>query len=384
MRIVFVSNYYTHHQAPFSEAMWLQLKGEYYFIATELFEKERIQMGWKADGFPQFVHQYADEKELCDRLISDADVVIIGSAPVRLIKNRLKNNKLVIIYNERLDKKRPGVFRFLRNMIGLNLHYGGYKSIYCLCSSAFTSYDFSKRNLFKNKCYKWGYFPAFKRYGCIEDIIARKRSRLVSILYVSRLIDWKHPELPIQVAKKLKEEGIAFNMTMIGIGDMEQYVESLIEKFGLKNEVTHLRAMSPENVREYMEKASIFLFTSDRNEGWGAVLNESMNSGCAVVASSEIGSVPYLIKNAVNGYIYDDGDFDDLYTKVKEFCLNQKKREQFGLEAYYTIDNMWNAENAAIRLLDLIKDLQNVGESDRFMDGPCSRADILKDGWFKP
>ncbi len=46
-----------------------------------------------------------------------------------------------------------------------------------------------------------------------------------------------------------------------------------------------LGAMSPDKVRAYMERADVFLFTSDFNEGWGAVLNESMNSGCAVVAS---------------------------------------------------------------------------------------------------
>lgn len=51
--------------------------------------------------------------------------------------------------------------------------------------------------------------------------------------------------------------------------------------------------MKASEVRSYMEKADIYLFTSDFNEGWGAVLNESMNSGCAVVASHAIGSVPF-------------------------------------------------------------------------------------------
>ena len=49
-----------------------------------------------------------------------------------------------------------------------------------------------------------------------------------------------------------------------------------------------------------MEKSEIFLFTSDKGEGWGAVLNESMNSACAVVASHAIGSVPFLLKDGEN------------------------------------------------------------------------------------
>jgi glycosyltransferase involved in cell wall biosynthesis len=45
----------------------------------------------------------------------------------------------------------------------------------------------------------------------------------------------------------------------------------------------------------------VFIFTSDRNEGWGAVLNEAMGSGCAVVAADLIGSVPYLIEHKKMG-----------------------------------------------------------------------------------
>ena len=80
----------------------------------------------------------------------------------------------------------------------------------------------------------------------------------------------------------------------------------MIREKKLEDCVHMLGAMSPDEVRKHMEQANIFLFTSDRNEGWGAVLNEAMNSGCAVVASHAIGSVPYLIKNGNNGYIYEN------------------------------------------------------------------------------
>lgn len=54
-------------------------------------------------------------------------------------------------------------------------------------------------------------------------------------------------------------------------------------------------------VREHMEDADIFLFTSDYNGGRGAVLNESMNSGCMVAASHAIGSVPFLLEDGKRG-----------------------------------------------------------------------------------
>ena len=36
-------------------------------------------------------------------------------------------------------------------------------------------------------------------------------------------------------------------------------------------------------------------------EGWGAVVNEAMNSGCAVVADHMIGAAPWLIRQGENG-----------------------------------------------------------------------------------
>ena len=67
--------------------------------------------------------------------------------------------------------------------------------------------------------------------------------------------------------------------------------------------------MSPEKVRSVMEKSHIFVFTSSHLEGWGAVVNEAMNSGCAVVANVQAGAVPYLIEQGVNGIAYPRGSY---------------------------------------------------------------------------
>ena len=133
-----------------------------------------------------------------------------------------------------------------------------------------------------------------------------------------------------------------------------------------------------------MEQSQIFLFTSYRNEGWGAVLNESLNSGCAVVASHAIGSVPFLLQDGKNGFIYKDGDINDLFNKVKYLLDNEAERINMQKSAYETIINEWNAENAAKKLIELLTKLLN-GENVEtlFESGVCSKAKILKDNWFK-
>ena len=192
-------------------------------------------------------------------------------------------------------------------------------------------------------------------------------------MWTARFLKLKHPEAPLYVAKRLKGEGYDFTLDIIGSGVIEDKIRKNIAKNGLENHVKLLGTMSPEEVREHMEKSEIFLFTSDRNEGWGAVLNESMNSACAVVASGAIGSVPYLIKDGENGFIYKSGNLKDLYKKVKLLMDNREIRENMGVNAYKTLAETWNAEEASKRLLTLIENIKE-GKGTPFSDGPCSKG----------
>jgi glycosyltransferase involved in cell wall biosynthesis len=174
----------------------------------------------------------------------------------------------------------------------------------------------------------------------------------------------------------LKDNGYKFDLDIIGTGPMASQIKNMIVSNNLQNEVKLLGSMKPEQVREHMEKANIFLFTSDFNEGWGAVLNESMNSGCGIVASHAIGSVPFLLKNKINGLIYKNGDINHLYQNVKYLLDNEKGCYQMGINAYNTLHESWNAKEAAKRVIKLSEGLLN-GNVPVFKDGPCSIAENI-------
>ena len=375
MKIVFLSNYYTHHQAPFCEAMYMRLGNDFCFIQTSEMTESRLNLGWGMDSIPSLVKKnYGSPLAAaeCKSLIENADVVIIGSAPTHLITNYLKTGKLVLRYSERLLKKRLELWKIPLRYIKLHANNPQNANIHLLCASAFAASDYQKFGLFKNRSYKWGYFPECKRYPDVDALIDQKQPS--SILWVAQFIHPKHPEIPVFIAKRLKEEGYSFEMRLIGSGKLEEKTKNMIRKFGLEDCVHILGAMKPNQVREHMEKSQIFLFTSDRYEGWGAVLNESMNSACGVIASNAIGSAPYLLDHEENGLLYQDGNFEDLYGKVKQLLDDPAKAHTLGQQAYETITSLWNAESAADRLLDLIQDLQEHGLSQRYSSGPCSKA----------
>ena len=383
MKIVFVTNYYNHHQSHLAEAFYNLVGDDYSFIETSSIGVERIKLGWGGEERPSYVKQMNVKENVaeCQALIDDADVVIHGSAPYKLLEPRLKKGKLTFKYSERKYKEGCPILKLPKHFLINSKKYRRYKNFYILCASAYTSADYAKTLTFKNKAYKWGYFTEVKEYGDFDTLVEAKRP--ASILWVSRLIELKHPEAALQVARRLKADGYDFELNIIGIGPLDNAVKSYIDTAELNENVHMLGSMTPDMVREHMEQSEIFLFNSDRREGWGAVLNESMNSGCAVVASHAIGSVPFLLKDGENGFIYKDGDIDDLYSKVKYLLDNPDERKNIAQNAYLTMKNEWNAENAAKKFIEQVEVLMS-GEEISFIhkDGVCSKSEILSDNWI--
>ncbi len=383
MKLVFVSNYFNHHQKPLSDAFAGYPNVEYTFIETKAISEERLKLGWGYDKKPSYVKtEYLDEQSRaeCQRLIDEADVVIFGGAPYSLLKRRLRAKKPVFLYRERIY--RTG-FSYYKLPFRAILHYFMYvrhKNLHLLCASAYTSADFAKTGCFLKKAYKWGYFTELKKFDDIESLIASKQNN--SILWVARFLSLKHPEIPVEIAKRLKNEGYSFEMNLIGNGVMMDQIEKMIREYELEDCVHLLGSMSPEDVRSHMENSEVFLFTSDKNEGWGAVVNESMNSGCAVVASHAIGSVPFLIENEQNGLIYRDGRIDDAYNKVKWLLDHTGERMRIARNAYTTMEKEWNAAVAAKKFMVLANRLLQGEKVIPYSEGVCSTAERLPDQWI--
>lgn len=369
MRMVFVSNYINHHQIPFCNAMDRLLGGGFTFVQTQPMEEERVQMGWHEAVKPAYVRCFYEEEEACRRLIMDCDIVLFGGTEDEsYIVPRLEAHKPVIRYSERLYKEGQWKAVSPRGLRRKYLDHTRYRreQVYLLCAGAYVASDFHIVRAYPGKMYCWGYFPETKHYD-VDKLLEQKGyggRRLPYLLWAARMIGWKHPELALETARRLKEMGLAFHMDMIGDGEMRTGLEALAGRYGLGDCVSFPGYQSPESVREYMEKADIFLFTSDRREGWGAVANEAMNSGCALVADHMIGSVPYLVRNGENGLIYEDGKPRQLFSAVEGLVRDRALCRRLGEKAYETITGTWNAENAAGRLLELAEGILGHGRME--------------------
>ena len=374
MKIVFISNYYNHHQRPFGEALFNISSIDFTFIATQKISEDRVALGYNNEFSNLSYYKEAigdDDIATAEAICFDADVVVLGSAPVSFVKRRVRARKLTFSYNERWFKegffKHPGdVYRAVRDF-----SLRGNANYYQLCASAYTAGDSKKVFAFPNRKFRWGYFPETKKYADVKKMMSLKSTS--SILWVGRFIDWKHPEDAIDMAKQLKNAGYKFELNMIGNGELEDVLKEKVEHLELGDCVHFLGTMSPEDVRKHMEHSQIFLCTSDFNEGWGAVLNEAMNSGCAVVASHAVGAVPYLMEHGINGFVYSSGYNDELYAYVARLLDHKDLCDKLGRNAYLTITELWNSTVAANRLYEFCC-AKLAGESfTEYESGPLSQ-----------
>ncbi len=380
MKITFVSNYINHHQIPLAEVLYRETQGQYRFIQTQPMEEERIAQGW-AEDFAQlpFLLLYEEDPETCRRWIDESDIVLFGGCEEeRFIEPRLQSGKIVIRYMERLYREGQWKAVSPRGLIKKYHDHTRYAKapVYLLCAGGYVADDFEIIRAYRGKRFKWGYFTRFEKIT-EQEMRSYKTGNVPRILWAGRFLELKHSMDVLEALLLLKKRGIAFRMQFVGGGECEDAMREFVSANNLENEVRITGFLKPDQVREEMKKSHIYLFTSDYREGWGAVVNEAMNAGCALVVSHAVGSAPFLIRHNENGLVYRSRDVQELASSIERLCTDRELCERLGREAYAMIEQAWNPEEAGIRLIRLCNKLLQ-GEIEFREDGPLSEAPVIR------
>lgn len=377
MKLAFYINYLNHHQVVLTDAFYNELGDEFVCVCTKTTQKSELK-GGEDFSSREYCISAVDSKEgfnLALKYAREAEICVFGAESLRFAVERAKNNLSGISFEvgERWFKKGLiNVFspRFIRWLI---LYYKYFRSsnFYRLCASAFASRDVNLFGAYKDRCFKWGYFIKLgnrdsytigQSYSDSDDVLR--------IMWCARFLKWKHPELPVKLAARLKQKGYRFILDMFGDGEELDAMKRLAKKLQVEDVVNFCGSRPNNHIVSEMRSHDLFIFTSDRNEGWGVVLNEAMSNGCAVIGSNEIGSVPYLIEDGENGCVFKSCDLDSLEQKVIYLIDHPEERQRMAQNAYHTMQSLWSPENAAKSFLALIDDNMITSPAT----GPCSLA----------
>ena len=391
MYIVFYSVVLNHHQAPVADALWNLCKGHYTFVELKpLADSKGAIADYSQRPYLLRAWESMEAYTKAMALAKTADVCVFsGIDALPFEKERLKLGLLSFDMSERWLKRgllnlfSPAIFKMF-----LAYYLGGWKHkpLYKLCCSAFAAGDHRKLGMYRGRCFKWGYFTRVEKIDVeASRDVSTSNAEATPLMWCARYLMLKHPELPLLMAARLKADGYRFTLDMYGSGEYENEIRQLSKKLCIEDVVHFLGNMPNEKLLVEMRKHSIFLFTSDRNEGWGVVANESMANGCALVASDAIGCVLYLVKNGHTGLLFrrpktasnihrpDNDALDDLCKKVMFLLDNPLRLQTIRYESSILMQKVWNNNIAAERFLTLVNCIQQ-GTEPNFEDGPCSKA----------
>ena len=378
MKIVFYINYLNHHQVAITDELQNRFGEDFICVCTKPPVSSELKGGKDYSNRIYCINSSSnsDSYRLALYYARTADVCIFGGDSMEFAIERAKHNNAGLSFEVSERWLKRGLFNLLSPRLLKNLWYY-YKyfrkhNFSKLCASAYAAKDQYRMNTYKGRCYKWGYFTNVDHYN-VENSIDLRRTATTKIMWCARFLKWKHPELPVKLAAYLKNKGYKFTIDMYGTGEELDRVKSMAVKLNLTDVLTFCGNLPNDQILNQMRKHDIFLFTSDKNEGWGVVANEAMSCGCVLVGSDAIGCIPFILKDGENGCVFKSCDLESLISKVEYLLNNPDKMKRMAINGYYTITRIWSPSNAVSNLLQLINDLQSRADTS-ILDGPCSKS----------
>ena len=179
-----------------------------------------------------------------------------------------------------------------------------------------------------------------------------KQGRGLILGNAGRLTAQKGQKHLIDIAKKLKNQGLEFTLFIAGSGDMEEELRDLIDENGLNNEIIMLGFV--EDMDAFMNSIDVFLLTSEW-EGFGFVLVEAMVREVPVVCF-DITSNPEIIKDKETGFLVPFGDTNDFADKTFLLANDTQKRNEMGEAGRLRVREAFNLEDRIQELNSCIFD----------------------------
>lgn len=146
---------------------------------------------------------------------------------------------------------------------------------------------------------------------------------------VGRLSEQKGQLLLIEAAKQLAEEGLPFELVLVGDGELRSPIEALIDRYQLQDRIKITGWASTTEVRDHLLNAKVMVLPSFA-EGLPVVIMEALALHRPVI-STYIAGIPELVENNICGWVITPGSTASLIVAMRSALLtSQDQLEAMG------------------------------------------------------
>jgi len=175
------------------------------------------------------------------------------------------------------------------------------------------------------------------------------QKKWLKFLFLGRLVDVKGPDLTIKAFEKACREGLHGELIIAGDGNLRYACEKLIRESEFSDRIKMLGYVSAKEGEKLRQEADVFTAHSRKGpdslqeEAFGVAFIEAMSYELPVVTGAS-GSLPEIIRNGIDGILFEPGDIDAHARSLIEIAENAEKRISMGLSGAQRVKNMFSVE----------------------------------------
>lgn len=177
------------------------------------------------------------------------------------------------------------------------------------------------------------YMPCNK-LDAIKERYGIKNEKI--ILALGRLEQEKGTQFAIHALPRIIKEIQDVKLVIVGSGKYLNELKYLAYKLNIERNVIFSGNISDSEILMHYNLADVFITPTIRVEGLPLVIAEAMACGKPVIASN-IGGIPDMVEEGVNGFLIPPGDVKALEEKILEILSNKELANKLGANARRTV-----------------------------------------------
>ncbi len=153
------------------------------------------------------------------------------------------------------------------------------------------------------------------------------------ILFAGLVLPYKGPQVLINALSMLHRQGIDFECVIAGDSTSDEFVGQLkdfIRKQGMEAKFRFPGFLDRSGLARAINATNVVVFPSNVNETFGITQVEGMAGGLAVVTSGT-GGAQEVVRDGVDGLVFQRGDHEDLARKLKGLLDDRQRWRDLAL-----------------------------------------------------
>jgi len=182
------------------------------------------------------------------------------------------------------------------------------------------------------------------------DGVRVEKSKRPRIIYVGRLIEYKHVDELLVAFSRLKVDA---ELLIVGVGPERSNLEELAKRLGIVERTTFTGFVDDRRKVELLKSSHVFVLPSTV-EGFGIALVEAMAAGVPTL-SSDIPALREVAEEGRVGLLFTPRNVDELREKLELLLRDEGLRRELSEKGYRVVREKYSWDEVARRVEGVLR-----------------------------